>query len=284
MFPVLYNNVKRIVQTEDHIMILNEMVHDARIIRLNAEHLPDEIRKWNGDSIGHWEGRTLVVDTTNFNNRSGLGLASRQLHVVEKFKKMDQPSRIIFTFNPKALWNWMSYGQPGMGIKDNMTFIQLRKWNRPTLNALLSYYQLIDTLEESKKLLKFSHGWYHTPYNLGLHKNGDQTNFLQICSKYNISNLKKSQAQRFINESGVESLPWVKPLINNLIEYKDQGLDEEIIGLVLDDLPSEHDISMKDTKQVIDWLTQISIFEEKVSKDKTTYYIIDEIIIQYLNV
>lgn len=206
------------------------------------------------------------------------------LKQVEKFKKMDQPSRIIFTFNPKALWNWMSYGQPGMGIKDNMTFIQLRKWNRPTLNALLSYYQLIDTLEESKKLLKFSHGWYHTPYNLGLHKNGDQTNFLQICSKYNISNLKKPQAQRFINESGIDSLPWVKPLINNLIEYKDQGLDEDIISLVLEDISSEYDISMKDTKQVINWLTQISIFEEKVSKDKTTYYIIDEIIIQYLNV
>jgi hypothetical protein len=105
MLPVLYNNVKRIVQTEDHIMILNEMVHDARIIRLNAEHLPDEIRKWNGDSIGHWEGKTLVVDTTNFNDRSGLGLASRHLHVVEKFKRLDDNSLLYsFTVEDPTIW------------------------------------------------------------------------------------------------------------------------------------------------------------------------------------
>jgi hypothetical protein len=86
-------------------MILNEMVHDARIIRLNAEHLPDEIRKWNGDSIGHWEGETLVVDTTNFNDRSGLGLASRHLHVVEKFKRLDDNSLLYsFTVEDPTIW------------------------------------------------------------------------------------------------------------------------------------------------------------------------------------
>ena len=79
MLPVLYNNLKKIVQTEDHVMILVEMVHDARIVRMDQEHLPSDIRRWLGDSVGHWEGDTLVVDTTNFNDSPGLGGASRNL-------------------------------------------------------------------------------------------------------------------------------------------------------------------------------------------------------------
>ena len=63
IFPTLYNNLKRIVQTKDSIMILAEMVHDARIVRLNSEHRPDHVRTWLGDSIGYWEGDTLVVET-----------------------------------------------------------------------------------------------------------------------------------------------------------------------------------------------------------------------------
>ena len=66
MLPVLYNNNYQIVQSPDHVMILVEMNHDARIIRLNAEHLPRNVRPWMGDSIGRWEGDTLVVETTNF--------------------------------------------------------------------------------------------------------------------------------------------------------------------------------------------------------------------------
>src|SRR5207244_10166567 len=50
-----YNNMKQIVQTKDSILILNEMVHDARVIRMNTEHLPATVRKWMGDSVGHWE-------------------------------------------------------------------------------------------------------------------------------------------------------------------------------------------------------------------------------------
>ena len=55
------------MQTPDTVLILNEMVHDARVVRMNAQHPPKHIRKWMGDSIGRWEGDTLVVDTTNFN-------------------------------------------------------------------------------------------------------------------------------------------------------------------------------------------------------------------------
>ncbi len=106
MLPVLYNNVKRIVQTPDHIMILNEMVHDARIIRLNSEHLPAEIRKWMGDSIGHWEGDTLVIDTTNFTPVSALRGATENLHVVEWLKLNDDNSLLYrFTVEDSATWS-----------------------------------------------------------------------------------------------------------------------------------------------------------------------------------
>jgi hypothetical protein len=63
-----YNNLHKIVQTPNAVLILTEMVHDARIVRMNAQHPPKHIRKWMGDSIGRWEGDTLVVDTTNFNS------------------------------------------------------------------------------------------------------------------------------------------------------------------------------------------------------------------------
>jgi len=66
MLPVLYNNNFQIVQSPGHVMILVEMNHDARIIRLDTEHLPDTVRPWLGDSVGYWEGDTLVVETTNF--------------------------------------------------------------------------------------------------------------------------------------------------------------------------------------------------------------------------
>ena len=62
-----YNNLHKIVQTPNTVLIINEMVHDVRVVRMNAPHLPKHIRKWMGDSIGRWEGDTLVVDTTNFN-------------------------------------------------------------------------------------------------------------------------------------------------------------------------------------------------------------------------
>ncbi|HJN45568.1 MAG: hypothetical protein QGI10_09335 [Vicinamibacterales bacterium] len=105
MLSVLYNNMKRIVQTEDTVMILVEMVHDARIIRMNREHLPSEIRTWLGDSVGHWEGDTLVVDTTNFNDTPSLGGASRNLHVVERFSRIDADTLLYhFTVEDPTVW------------------------------------------------------------------------------------------------------------------------------------------------------------------------------------
>jgi hypothetical protein len=89
MLPVLYNNNYQIVQTPDAIMILVEMVHDVRIIRMNGTHAPPNVRQWLGDSIGHWDGDTLVVDTTNFTDQTKFEGASPDLHVIERFKRVD---------------------------------------------------------------------------------------------------------------------------------------------------------------------------------------------------
>jgi hypothetical protein len=82
-----YNNNYQIVQTKDHIMILVEMVHDVRVIRMGGEHLPKPLRPWMGDSIGRWEGDTLVVETTNFHPLQTFRGASENLKVTERFTR-----------------------------------------------------------------------------------------------------------------------------------------------------------------------------------------------------
>jgi hypothetical protein len=101
MFPAGYNNAYQIVQTPGFVMIVSEMIHEARIIPLTmGQHLPQTVRQWNGDSIGHWEGNTLVVDTTNYNGKGWITTSaasgrikgvpqSEALHVVEHFARVD---------------------------------------------------------------------------------------------------------------------------------------------------------------------------------------------------
>ena len=102
--PVMYNNLKRIVQTEDHVIIFNEMNHDARVVRIDADHLPDSSRSWLGDSIGYWDGDTLVVETKNFREEPGLFMASQALHVTERFSRIDENTlRYAFTVDDP---NW----------------------------------------------------------------------------------------------------------------------------------------------------------------------------------
>jgi hypothetical protein len=103
--PVLYNNLHQIVQTRDTILILNEMVHDVRVIRMNAQHLPPTIRKWLGDSVGRWEGDTLVVDTTNFTDKTRFRGSTANLHVVERFTRVDAKTLLYrFTIDDPGTW------------------------------------------------------------------------------------------------------------------------------------------------------------------------------------
>jgi hypothetical protein len=97
MLPLLYNNTYQIVQTRDAVMIEAEMVHDARIIRLGGRHLPAGVHQWMGDPVGHWEGETLVVETTNLRPEQAFRGASGDVKVVERFTRIG-PSQIKYQF------------------------------------------------------------------------------------------------------------------------------------------------------------------------------------------
>lgn len=88
MLPQPYNNNYQIFQTSDHVVILAEMIHDARIIPLDGrKHLPSHMRSWMGDSVGKWEGETLVVETTNFAHGFSYRGSSDQMRLVERFTR-----------------------------------------------------------------------------------------------------------------------------------------------------------------------------------------------------
>jgi hypothetical protein len=102
MFPAGYNNAYRIVQIPGYVIIFYEMIHNARMIPIDGRpHLPANVKLWDGDPRGHWEGNTLVVDTTNYNSKGWIGTSaatgrikgipqSEALHVVERFTRIDQ--------------------------------------------------------------------------------------------------------------------------------------------------------------------------------------------------
>lgn len=94
MMPALYDNFYQIVQTPEYVMILVEMIHDPRIIRIDGKHPQENIRQLVGDSIGHWEGDTLVVETTNFDPRTAFARTSGHLKVIERFRRVDSATII----------------------------------------------------------------------------------------------------------------------------------------------------------------------------------------------
>ncbi len=104
-FPSLYNNYKRIIQTDTHVMILIEMVHDARIVRMNSEHAPAATLSWLGDSIGWWEGDTLVVETTNFRPDALMRGGSENAVVTERFSRLEDGNLLYrFTMDDPSVW------------------------------------------------------------------------------------------------------------------------------------------------------------------------------------
>ena len=97
MLPVMYNSYYQIVQSPGYVVILVEMVHDARIIRIQNQHAPDGIRKWMGDSIGHWDGDTLVVETRNFRPEQSFRGSSESAVVTERFTRVAK-DKIVYRF------------------------------------------------------------------------------------------------------------------------------------------------------------------------------------------
>jgi hypothetical protein len=98
MVPGPYNNNYQILQTPGYVTILIEMIHDVRIIPLNqTPHLSSTVKAWMGDSRGHWEGETLVVDTTNFTGKSRFRNTGENLHLTERFTRTDA-NTILYEF------------------------------------------------------------------------------------------------------------------------------------------------------------------------------------------
>ena len=95
MSPGFYNHNYHILQTPTHVVMVVEMIHDARIIPIDDRpHIDDGIRQWLGDSRGHWDGNTLVVETTNFSDKTNTRMqtvfgGSDQLRLVERFTRID---------------------------------------------------------------------------------------------------------------------------------------------------------------------------------------------------
>jgi hypothetical protein len=101
MLPGPYNNYVELFQTRDHVVIMNEMIHDARVVPTDGRpHLPSSMRRWQGDSVGRWEGSTLVIDTTNFTDKTSVRGSGPNLHLVERFTRADANTLLYeFTVN-----------------------------------------------------------------------------------------------------------------------------------------------------------------------------------------
>lgn len=118
MLPDVYNNNYQIVQSPDAVMIQIEMVHDARIVRLNGKHVPGHITPWMGDSVGRWEGETLVVETTNLNpgQKAHYGIKQRFYlpptgKVTERFTRVSN-DEVLYQFTVE---DTTAYTQPWKG-------------------------------------------------------------------------------------------------------------------------------------------------------------------------
>ena len=106
MLPPMYNFNMEIVEEPGYVAILNEMYHDVRLIPLDGSpHLAEDIRQWRGDSRGHWEGDTLVVDTTNFTDKTRFRGSSEHLHVLERFTRTT-PKTILYQFTVDDPHTW----------------------------------------------------------------------------------------------------------------------------------------------------------------------------------
>ena len=124
ILPTAYNNNYQIVQSPGYVAILAELMHAVRIIPLDDRpHLPETTRQWMGDSRGHWEGDTLVVETTNFTNRTHFRNSGDQLHVIERFRREDRDTRMYeFTIDDETTCTRSWTGQVPMVKSDGLIY------------------------------------------------------------------------------------------------------------------------------------------------------------------
>jgi len=108
MLAGAYNNNYQIVQVPGYVMILVEMIHDVRIIPLDGRpQLPANVRQWTGSYRGHWDGDTLVVESTNFNGKNPFQGSSENMKLIERFTRVDEDTiRYQFTVDDPSTWTW----------------------------------------------------------------------------------------------------------------------------------------------------------------------------------
>ncbi len=138
LLPAAYNSNLQIVQGAGYVAIETEMIHDTRVIALNGRpHPPQSIRQWYGDSIGHWEGNTLVVDTTNFSDQNPFP-GAQNLHVTERFTRVDAETILYqFTVEDPGMWAQPWSGElPITKISGNLYEYACHEANYGLINTL----------------------------------------------------------------------------------------------------------------------------------------------------
>ena len=117
--PLAYNQNMQLFQTPDHVVLVTEMVHTARIVPLNGRpSLDDGIRQWSGDSRGHWEGDTLVIETSNFNEERRWRGSTENMALVERFTRLDADT-LEYTFTVTDPETWTSPWTASMPMRRN---------------------------------------------------------------------------------------------------------------------------------------------------------------------
>jgi hypothetical protein len=139
-----YQSYRQIVQAPASVAVMTEMIHDVRVIPLSGmPHLPSTIQTWNGDARGHWEGDTLVVDSTNFKPGALRNVSTGKLHLVERFTRT----------GPDTLQWQVTVDDPGAWKKPWTAMVVLRRANK----ALYEYachegnYGLTDILAGARR-------------------------------------------------------------------------------------------------------------------------------------
>ena len=124
MAPSAYNNVMQLFQTEDHVVILNEMVHDARIVPLDGrDDLDPNLRQWRGNSRGYWDGDTLVVETANFRDETNFRGVTRDMRLVERITRADANTLLYeFTVNDPRTFVRPWTAEVPMALSPNATY------------------------------------------------------------------------------------------------------------------------------------------------------------------
>ena len=151
MLPSLYNNYLRIMQTDTHVVILAEMVHDARVVRIDDEHGPADMKRWLGDGVAHWDGDTLVVETRNFRRETGLPGGDENMVVTERFSRSPNGNlRYHFRVEDPTAWTAPWAGEYEWLASDSRVFEYACHEGNYALGNILRGARLLESEHQQK--------------------------------------------------------------------------------------------------------------------------------------